>query len=78
MGRLAEALIFLTLAAALHLAAFAMPGPGGRAELGGTGGKMAVAMQAAPDQMTELLEKWDSVPDTAPSPEQPAPSFSKP
>ena len=77
MKRLAEALLFLTLAGGLHLAAFATPvftrAPQGMAQVGGAEGQQAVAMQAAPQQIAALLEQWEQVPEVADTPAQPSP-----
>lgn len=58
-----EILIFVTLAIALHVLAFAQ-GSDSSQQAGGSGGDAMVSIQAAPPTMVELVESWERPPVT--------------
>ncbi|WP_146587520.1 TonB family protein [Puniceibacterium confluentis] len=63
--RILEATVFVTLAGALHLAALTLPELPG-AGTGGASGADSVTLQAAPDSLAALAERWETPPETAP------------
>lgn len=75
--RLLEPLLFTGLAAALHVAALGLGlGAGGGGAPAGDGGDAAVTLQAAPDGLAALAERWEAAPalPTAQAPAPPAPA----
>ena len=72
--RLAEAAVFIILAGAIHAAAaigLSDLATGGAAPEG-DGGTAPLTLQAAPDSLAALAERWDSPPDPGAAPDGPA------
>ncbi|MCV2881496.1 energy transducer TonB [Actibacterium sp. XHP0104] len=66
MRRLAEAALFLPLAAGLHLAAFGIASDGGSGPTGGgagQGGQAEVTLAAIPPDLARRVETWDRPPE---------------
>lgn len=78
MMRLVEVALFLSLAGALHLVAFSLPGldPGGSG--GGDGGENSVTLRAAPEQLAALAQSWERAPETSQAPRVTAPRAAMP
>ena len=69
MRRAAEIAAFLGLSAAVHAGVVAGLGDSsGGAQGQGAGGADRVTLQAAPDSLAALAERWTTAPETAPAP----------
>ena len=80
MIRLAEAVVFLGIAGALHLAALGMSQGDAGGASGGDEGAASVTLQAAPEHLAALARQWEQPPETATVAERatPAPPDSAP
>lgn len=70
MSRAIEASLFLSLAAALHVGAFAVTGADGDGSGGGTDGDAVVTLAAAPASVSEMVQNWQHPPETSLDPQK--------
>lgn len=67
-----QALLALSLAVILHLAAFAMRPDAAGASASGAGGSDLITLQAADGSMADLVATWQTPPQVSPAPSAPA------
>ncbi len=70
MSRAIEASLFLSLAAALHVGAFAVTGADGDGSSGGASGDAVVTLAAAPATVIDMVQDWQRPPEISPDPQE--------